>query len=175
MEKVITEKGFNGALKAIRASGDRLAATIHAAGLFALAQVNEHGNTGFGERLMDALGRKHDAKRVEKWLCHFGKFGMKSGKLVYRNRKDINAENMDATMQKAEATPYWELTQQEHHKFSVDYLTMLNVFESKHNRAVALRESGEEAIENNVAILDDIAALIQKYKTPVAIPAPAAA
>src|SRR3970040_1648572 len=116
---MLNEKGFNKALATIKKQGDELAQAIHDAGLFAVSQANEHGNTGFGVRLMEALGRKHDAKRVEKWLCTFGKFGIKDGELVYRKRKDINAENLDSTLQKASDTPYWELTKQEHHKFSV--------------------------------------------------------
>ena len=125
MANIQNEKGFNAALAAIKKSGEALAQYIHNAGLFALAQVNEHGNDGFAVRLLEAMGKKHDAKRVEKWLCHYGKLGMKAGVLVYRARRDINPETLDAVLNEAANTPYWELTEQEHHVFKFNGLSML--------------------------------------------------
>lgn len=161
---MMNEKSFNAALKNIHKSGESLAQSIHEAGLFAIAQANEHGNTGFGVRLMDAIGKKHDAKRVEKWLCTFGKFGIKDGVLVFRKRKDIGPENLEATLEKANAMPYWELTKQEHHKFHVNYLTILQGMLKKHEKAEALRTEGKEADEENIAILDEVKVLIARYQ-----------
>ena len=79
MEKTTigTEKTFNSNIATIKKGSEALAQAIHAAGMFALAQANEHGNIGFAVRLVEAMGKKHDAQRVVKWLCHFGKFDVK--------------------------------------------------------------------------------------------------
>ena len=121
----LNEKQFNAALATIKKSAEVLAQSIHEAGMFAIAQVNEHGNWYFGNRLIEAMGRKHDAQRVVTWLTHFGKFGVKGGKLCYRQRKDIKLENLDAWLEKAEARPYWELTAQKLLVQNVNYLSML--------------------------------------------------
>lgn len=173
-----TEKSFNVVLKAIAQGGEKLATMIHNAGLFALAQANEHGNTGFGERLITAMGKKHDVKRVEKWLCHFGKFGMKSGKLVYRARRDILPENLEAWQAKAAACPYWELTEQEHHKFTFDALSMLQGILNRHAKAVEKKNAGDEVSIANEAALADVSAILNKYAaaaSKAAAPAAAAA
>lgn len=163
MTTIQNEKGFNATLKAITTGGDKLATLIHTAGLFALAQVNEHGNSGFGERLLEAMGKKHDAKRVEKWLCHFGKFGMKGGKLVYRARRDIAPENLDAWAKKADECPYWELTVQEHHKFVFDGIGMLSAIVNRHAKAKEHEAAGDAVEIRNEGILTEIQAIINKH------------
>lgn len=168
---IVTEKSFNSALTIIKKSGESLAQAIHEAGCFAINQANIHGNIGFGVRLMEAIGRKHDAKRVEKWLCTFGKFGMKAGELVYRKRKDIHEENYAAALEKANSTPYWELTQQEHCVFTVDYLAGIKSLVAKHDKAESLRGEGKEADEKNVAILDEVKAILARYTVPAAVAA----
>lgn len=171
----LTEKGFNATIKVITTGGDKLATMIHSAGLFALAQVNEHGNSGFGVRLIEAMGKKHDVKRVEKWLCHFGKFGIKAGVLIYRARRNILPENIDAWAEKANATPYWELTEQEHHKFSFDTLAMLQSILNRHTKALEKKGAGEEVSIANEAALADVTAILNKYIKPAqTMPAPLA-
>jgi len=107
---MLNEKSFNAAIKRIKTTSEEFAATIHEAGLFAIAQANEHGNVGFGARLIEAMGKKHDRQRVVSWMVKYGKFGVKNGLIVYRSRKDITVANLDATLAQAEAVPYWELT-----------------------------------------------------------------
>jgi hypothetical protein len=161
---MLNEKSFNQAINTIKTGSEALATAIHNAGIFAIAQANEHGNIGFGTRLIEAMGRKHDVKRVEKWLCTFGKFGMKAGVLVYRNRKDIKAETLQAFIDKAEVIPYWELTEQEHHVFSVDYLSALYSLFNKSKKAEELRLEGKEVDEKNVAILEEIKTLLLRHE-----------
>lgn len=168
MATIQNEKSFNAALKAISKSGEALASYIHNAGLFALSQVNEHGNTGFATRLIEALGRKHDAKRVEKWLCTYGKLGMKAGQLVYRARRDINPETLDATLKEAEATPYWELTAQEHHAFKFDAYAMLQSILSRAKTAEERRSAGEEVSIAGTEVLDKVQALLKEHQEKVA-------
>jgi hypothetical protein len=170
MATINNDKSFNAAIAGIKKNGEALASLVHATGLFALSQANLHGNTGFGERLMEALGKKHDAKRVEKWLCHFGKFGMKQGKLVYRARKDIGPENQDAMLAEAEATPYWELTEQAHHGFTFDGIASLKAIITRHETAVKKANAGEEVTMKNEGILAEVQALLAKFdKTPAPV------
>lgn len=164
MSNIKNEKSFNAALKAISKSGEALASYIHNAGLFAIEQVNEHGNDGFGVRLIEALGRKHDAKRVEKWLCHFGKFGMKQGKLVYRKRHDIQPENLTAILEQAEATPYWELTAQEHHVFKFNAVSMLQSILARYKTAQEKADAGEEVSIEGADLLASVEKLLAEAK-----------
>jgi hypothetical protein len=168
------DKSFNTAIAGIRKNSESLAELVHSAGLFAIKQANEHGNTGFGERLIEALGRKHDAKRVEKWLCYFGKFGMKAGKLVYRARKDIGPENLDAWLEKASATPYYDLTAQEHHGFTFDGLAGLKSILKRHATAIEKAQAGEEVTMKNEGVLAEVQALLAKYDKTAAPTAAAA-
>ena len=166
----LTEKSFNSTLKAISKNGEALAQDIHDAACFALRQANEHGNVGFGTRLVEAMGKKHDVKRVEKWLCHFGKFGMKKGELVYRARRDILPENLEAQQDKAEAMPYWELTEQEHHKFTFDGVAMLHSIMNRYANAQGRLNAGIKDVEiKNESVVADIQAILDKYapKAPV--------
>lgn len=167
MANVINEVGFNKALKAITKSGEALADYIHSAGLFALAQVNEHGNDGFAVRLLEAMGKKHDAARVEKWLCHFGKLGMKAGKLVYRARRDITPENLEAVLTEAQNTPYWELTAQTHHIYRFNCLSMLESIINRQATAKEKAAAGEEVEFIGPDLVADVQAIIAKHKAAV--------
>ncbi|UOF80661.1 hypothetical protein [Caudoviricetes sp.] len=158
----MTEKSFNVSLKIIRNMGDKFAQSVHEAGMFALQQANLHNNNGFAVRLMEAVGKKHDAKRLEKWLCHFGKLGIKQGILVYRNRKDIVAETVDATLAAAEATPYWELTQQEHHKMTFDTLAALKSLIARHDTVQKAGVEGKPVEIKHEAEFAAVKALFEK-------------
>lgn len=170
----LNEKTFNAALKTITGTGEKLASSIHDAGCFAIAQANEHGNIGFAVRLRDAMGKKHDAQRVVTWLCHFGKIGVKDGMLVYRKRKDIQPENMDAWLVKAEATPYWEFTKQKQLIEKIDYLAMLKSISTKHKNAQIKLDEGGQVVESNVGVLIEVEKLLAKL-TAKAAPAQAQA
>ena len=167
MTTKLTDKTFNSTLKAISKSGEALASMIHEAGMYALEQVNTHGNDGFAVRLIDAMGKKHDVKRVEKWLCHFGKLGIKKGVLCYRNNSKIKPETYEAVMEEADNTPYWELSPQEHHKFTVDYLGMLQGLLKRHETAKQKEAEGIEVEERNLGILDEVAKILKAHQPEV--------
>jgi hypothetical protein len=168
MSQIQNEVSFNKALKAINKSGEALAEYIHAAGLFALLQVNQHNNNGFAVRLLEAMGKKHDAKRVEKWLCHFGKLGMKGGLLVYRARRDITPETLDKFQAEAAQTPYWELTEQEHHAFKFNCLGMLESILSRSDTAKAKAAAGEEVEIVGPDLVAEVTAIINRHKAAAA-------
>jgi hypothetical protein len=158
----ITEKSYNQNLKVIEATGEKFAQAVHLAGLFALYQVNIHGNATFATRLMEKVGRKHDAKRIEKWLCHFGKLGMKNGLLIYKARKDINPENVDAILKEAQDIPFWDLTVQEHHKEVADIITLLQQIPKRIAKLQQKEEQGAEVEIRNLSALNDVNSLIEK-------------
>jgi hypothetical protein len=155
-----TEKSFNGNLQTIRKSGEKLAQAIHDAGMFAIAQANEHGNTGFATRLIEAMGKKLDVQRVVNWLVAFGKIGVSKGVIVFRKRKDILPENLDKWLAKAEANPYWEYTKQKKLVENVDYLALVAGIIAKHSRIEKGETNGKEYTEDNVGV---VAELIKVY------------
>ena len=162
---MLNEKGFNGAIKAIKTNGEKLAMAIHQAGLFAIMQANTHGNVGFAERLIDAMGKKHDRQRVVNWLVAFGKIGVTNQEIVYRKRKDILPENLDAWIAKADNTPYWELTKEKPLVEKVDYLAIVLNAIRKHDKTLPEKqEQGYTIEESNVALLDDFRKLAAKYQ-----------
>lgn len=169
---MMNEKGFNSALKVISTTGDKFAQAVHEAGLFAIAQVNEHGNSGFGVRLLEAVGKKHDRQRIANWLMKFGKFGIKNGVLVYRSRKDITPANLEATLEQADALPYWELTPEKKLVETINYLSLLKAAVMKHKAAEAKIAEGKQVDELHLEVFADLEKLLDKYKQlPAATPA----
>jgi hypothetical protein len=168
--KMLNDKGFNGVLRAIKNTSDKLAENIHAAGLFAIAQANEHGNIGFATRLIDAMGKKHDAQRVVTWLCAHGKIGVSKGLIVFRKRKDVLPENLDAWLEKADASPYWVYTAQKKLVENFDYLAMLQSIIHKHDKVIPEKiAAGFEVNETNIAALVEVRKLVEKL-APKAVP-----
>ena len=156
------DKSFNRALVTIRGQSEKLAILIHATALFAIAQVNEHGNDGFAVRLVDAMGKKNRAEAVKAWLVHFGKLKVSKGVLSYSKRKDINATNLDKWLEKADATPYWKLTPEPKLRETKNYLTALNNLLKYHDKtANEKREAGIEVTELNTPLIDHIRKLVE--------------
>ena len=137
---MINDKQFTSTLKIIKDGSDKLADSIHSAGVFAIAQANLHGNDGFAVRLVEAMGQKHDAKRVVIWLTKYGKLGVKHGVIASRKRKDITPENAQSFIDKAEETPYWILTTQAQLKMTIDYLALLQGLVKRHGTAEEKRK-----------------------------------
>lgn len=157
-----TEAGYNKALDDIRVAGKQLSDNIHLAGLYALLQANLHGNIGFGTRLLEAIGARHDCQRVANWLVAFGKFGIKDKALVYRNRKDIKPESIDAFFEKAANCPYWQLTPPKALKETYDYLTMLKSIIAKHDKKGEQEQKGKTISEVNTHVLDEVKSLLDR-------------
>lgn len=160
--KMINDKQFNTTIKAIKGNSEALAQAIHEAGVFAIAQANLHGNDGFAVRLIEAMGKKHDAQRVATWLMKFGKLGIKKGVIVFRKRLDITPENAQSFVDKAEATPYWELTSQPQLKTTIDYLALLHGLVKRHETAEASRKEGKDVTELHPEVLDEVRAMLKK-------------
>lgn len=171
---MLNEKGFNGAIKTIKATGEKFAEAVHDAGIFAIAQVNEHGNDGFGQRLMEAVGKKHDRQRIANWLMKFGKFGVKNGVLVYKARKDITPANMDAMLEQANNMPYWELTPEKKLTETVNYLQLLKGIVNKHKTAQAKQAEGKQVDELHLEVLAKLEKVLESCKHAEEVAAPVA-
>jgi hypothetical protein len=166
IELSVNKENSTTKLQIIRIAVAQVANEIHEYGLFALQQANEHNNITYGKLLIDALGKKADVKRVEKWLFAFGKFGMKGTELVFRDRKDIKPETIDAVMAKASSTPWYDYSEVEHASFKVDYLAILKSAMAKHKKAAQLQAEGKEVEIKHEGLFAEIAALIAKVETP---------
>lgn len=166
----MNEAQFNTSLTIIKEQGEKFAAAIHESGLFALSQVNEHGNSGFAVRLLEAIGTKHAAKRVQHWLVTYGKLTIKEKKLVYLKRQDITEANLDAWLEKADKTPYWELKAEADIKTSLDFAAMLGSIIRQATKAEKAKAEGKEVEFKNEAALTEIKALYAKFQPVVATP-----
>jgi hypothetical protein len=167
MKTITNESGFLKALTIISKDADKMADDIHSAGLFALQQVNEHGNFQFAVSLINAIGKKHDKARVIRWLVFFGKLANTKDGITYRKRKDIRPENLEAWMEKAGETPYWELTPQVEAPYTVDFLTGLISLYNRHRQAVQLEGAGKEVKESHVSILPEIMAILTNHRSEI--------
>lgn len=168
---MLNEKSFNATLKAITKNADQLAAQIHDAGMFALLQANQHGNTGFAQRLIEAMGKKHDAMRVARWLVHYGCMTITKGEVKYRKRKDITSpEHFDANIEAAEQSPYWVLTPQGDVTVKIDVIARLEGIVRSISNAHKKQAEGKEVQITHEDALAEVQALIAKLK---AQPAPA--
>lgn len=168
---VINDKQFNNTIKTIKTSSDNLAASIHEAGLFAIMQANLHGNNGFAQRLVEAMGKKHDAQRVVTWLCFFGKLGVKKGEMIYKNRKDITAENAQVFINNADATPYWDLTKQKELKETYDWLASLHAMTKRHEKMELSVKEGRDVTELHPEAYSMVKELLIKLGNVPVIPA----
>ena len=163
---MINDKQFNSTIKAIKGTSEALAQSIHEAGVFAIAQANIHGNDGFAQRLIEAMGKKHDSQRVATWLMKFGKLGIKKGIMVFRKRLDINAENAQSFVDQAELLPYWELTSQPQLKMPIDYMALLQGIVKRHTTAEEGRKEGKDITELHTEVLDQVREMLKKLGNP---------
>lgn len=163
------DKEFGKRLTKISKQSDLLADDIHIAGLYALSQVNIHGQPSSAVRLIEAMGKKHDKVRVMKWLIHFGKLTVKDKVLVYKKRKDINPETVDAWAAKADATPYWELTAQQEMTVTYDYYKMIESVLNKRKGIPDLTTKGKQVEEVNAGLLDAIQEVFNKFNPVVVV------
>lgn len=163
--KLMEEKGFKATCKRIAGVTEKLAEDIHSAGLFALHQVNVHGNTNFVTALIEAMGRKHRAEAVKTWLMHFGRVQFKKGEVKVRNRKDLTAENAEAWLEKANATPFWELTPEPVAKLHKDYLTAIKALIHFHTETVKEKvAAGIQVTEENTGIVAQLEKIVAAHK-----------
>lgn len=161
MSKITTVAQFKETISTLSIQSELFAANIHECGMFALEQANVHNQITPAFDLLNAIGKKHSAERVKAWLVHFGKFKIKDKELVFNNRRDIQPENVDAILEKANALPYWDLNIEAPVKVSFDYLSMLQGMVTKAEKA---KEKGKEVEEKHVEVLAEVKALLNRLQ-----------
>jgi hypothetical protein len=171
---MFTEKQLAKALNTIVTSGDTLADNIHSVGLWAIEQSNLHGNINVANRLLEAMGQKHDKARVIVWLVEFGSFSYSKEKgLSYRNRKDVSPETAQGFIDAATETPYWVFTRQAEPKFDVDMLKRLKtLLEVPTKIRAKAEEAHAEAHIHNEGLVEQLIAVYNKFKPEVQEPQP---
>lgn len=110
---MLNEKQFNTTVKAIAKTGAKLAADIHAAGVYAVAQ-SYNGNPNPAKALVAAVHAGVRGEAVKAWLVHFGalKWDGQSKVMAHRTRKDVGPDKVEAMITECENIPYWELTKE---------------------------------------------------------------
>lgn len=93
---------------------------------------------------------------------------MKAKALCFRNRRDIAPENLDAWTDKANETPYYDLTEQDHHVMSFNGLSLLSAISTRFELVKTKEAAGEEVKIKNTQVMDEINALLAKYKAVAA-------
>ena len=169
---MFTEKTLAKALHNIVTCGDSLADQIHAVGIYAIDQANLHGNINVANRLLEAMGTKHDKARVITWLVEFGSFSYNKEKgLTYRNRKDVSPETAQGFVDAAQESPYWVFTKQIEPKFEVHILARLKTLIDlpKKTRAKA-EESGKDADIHDEGLITKLLAVYEAHKPEVQAP-----
>ncbi len=110
---MLNEKQFNITVKSIAKAGAKLAADIHAAGVYAVAQ-SYNGNPNPAKALVNAVHSGIRGEAVKAWLVHFGalKWDGQAKAMAHRTRKDVGPDKVEAMITECENTPYWELTKE---------------------------------------------------------------
>ena len=109
---------FDKNIKAIKSTGGKLDALIHESAVFAVEQLNLHGNNGAANRLMSALNKSSRKEALYVWFNDFAlcKRNHKDNTLEYAKNKKlildgqpIAAEDMILV---ADATPFYDYTKE---------------------------------------------------------------
>lgn len=111
--QMLNEKQFNSTVKSIAKTGAKLAADIHAAGVYAVAQ-SYNGNPNPAKALVAAVHSGIRGEAVKAWLVHFGalKWDGQAKAMAHRTRKDVSPDKIDGMVAECEKTPYWLLTKE---------------------------------------------------------------
>lgn len=85
-------KQFDKNVKTIKATGEKLDNLIHESALFALEQINKHGNNGAANRLLAVINKGTRKEALYVWFNDFGKC----------------KRNKDNTLEYKDKAIYWE-------------------------------------------------------------------
>lgn len=87
-------KQFSKNVKAIKAMGAKADTLIHESAMFALEQVNKHGNSNFVNQLTSALSASMRKEALVVWFLDFGmvKRNSKDNTLEYAGKKELKID-----------------------------------------------------------------------------------
>lgn len=110
-------KQFDKNIKAIKATGAKMDELIHTCAVFAVEQLNLHGNNGAANRLLGALNKSSRKEALYTWFNDFSLSKRdKDQTLSYRKDKKLSMDGEDITPQQAidfaDATPFYDYTKE---------------------------------------------------------------
>ena len=111
-------KQFDKNIKAIKTTGGKLDTLIHESAVFAVEQLNLHGNNGAANRLLSALNKSSRKEALYVWFNDFAmcKRNHKDNTLDYSKNKKLENDGApisgeDAVLL-ADASPFYDYTKE---------------------------------------------------------------
>jgi hypothetical protein len=149
------QKQFDKNIKLIASSGAKLDTLLHECGVFALEQLNVHGNNGAANKLLGAFNR---SGRKEAMLVWFNDFGMgrrqKDNTLNYSKDKKLEYDNQPITPEQAiliaESIPFYSYTKE------IKPASSYDVFKALQHillRAAKMKADGGEVEHGNPEVM----------------------
>lgn len=109
-------KQFDKTLKTIQATGAKMDTMLHECAMFALEQINKHGNNGPVNRLLGAINKSTRKEALYVWFNDFGKCKRnKDNTLDYKDKSlylDGDKADIEAVMIAADETPFYSYTKE---------------------------------------------------------------
>jgi len=110
-------KQFDKSLKTIKKSGKKLDAMLHECALFALEQINKHGNNGPVNRLLGAINKSTRKEALYVWFNDFGLTKRnKDNTMEYRGTKKLYNDGEVITTEQAlilaDESPFYSYTKE---------------------------------------------------------------
>lgn len=140
--------------------GQKRFADIHEAALFALFQINNHGQTTPANQLVAVLHKGDRVEALKTWFHDFGKCKeLKDGTIEYVHKREIFIDGEETTPEEAqaaaEAMPYYEYTKETKPASSYD---VMKGIKSILSRAKAMQGKGL-SVEHS-ELLETLASLV---------------
>lgn len=110
-------KQFDKNLKTIQTTGAKMDELLHECAMFALDQINKHGNNGPVNRLLGAINKSTRKEALYVWFNDFGLCKRnKDNTLEYKGNKKIYSEgeviSMEDALILADETPFYSYTKE---------------------------------------------------------------
>src|SRR5574340_207625 len=137
--------------------GQKRFADIHEAALFALFQLNTHGQTTPANQLIAVLHKGDRVEALKTWFHDFGKCKeLKDGTIEYVHKREIFLDGEEATPEEAQAvaesTPYFEYTKETKPASSYDVMKGIKAVLAQTNA-----RSGKDLTGKHAVLLVDLA------------------
>src|SRR5512143_1599188 len=110
-------KTFDKTLKTIQATGAKMDTMLHECAMFALEQINKHGNNGPVNRLLGAINKSTRKEALYVWFNDFGltkrnkdnTIDYRAGKKIYNDGEIVTT---DEALILADETPFYSYTKE---------------------------------------------------------------
>jgi len=175
---IITDAVFKNNVNLIKTQGAKIDNALHEGGLYAINQVNLHGNTNAINKLLGAMNKSGRKEAFITWLRDHAMIRMnklnqaeyvKGRKIYGLDTKAFEgevAEINEKALNKANAIPFWNYTKESKPMSSFDVLSRL---ESLYKSATSF-----EGVVEHKELISNIAMLIEGVKKEAPKTAPKA-